>query len=185
MATKIIWLHLSTGIPLNQPIAFTYQLILIDLLVGRIIRIHLLLRIGLLTSHCWEAHRLSFYYLLICWESAFLHRIIEKHTSHHSGAVLIPIHQYPICWDASFLDSILLGFGFPLTALQLQANDGVILQIKFGWPDHYERSWQLWCRHAGLDIKVNKRLSKQGFRLLERIRDLRRLGRMCFVKDKV
>ena len=124
MVTKITWLHLSTGIPLSQPIASTYQLIPIGLLLGKTIRILLLLRMGLLISHCWEAHRPSFYYPLICWESAFLHLIIEKHSSCHSTVVSIPIHQYSICWDATFLDSIPLGFEFPLIALQLQANAG-------------------------------------------------------------
>ena len=146
------------------------------LTLGRTIHIHLLLKIGFLTLHCLEAYRPSFYYLCICWESAFLYCIIEKHTSRHPTAILILIHQYPICWDAIFLDSILLGLGFLLIALQLQANDKVILQTKFDWFDCCERSWQLRCRDLGLDIEVNERPSKREFRLLERIYDPRRLG---------
>ena len=103
----------------------------------------------------------------------------------HPTAVWILIHQYLICWDATFLDSILLGFGFLLIALQLQANNRVILQTKFCWPDCCERSWQLWCYHLGLGIEVNKRLSKRGFKLLERIWDPKKVRQMYFIKDNV
>ena len=49
MATKITWLHLSTGIPLSLLIAFTYQLIPIGLLLD--MTIHILLLIGNRPSH--------------------------------------------------------------------------------------------------------------------------------------
>ena len=52
MATKITWLHLSTGIPLNQPIAFTYQLIPNGLLFDTPNLIYLLLEIGFPILHC-------------------------------------------------------------------------------------------------------------------------------------
>ena len=44
MATKITWLHLSTGIPLSLPIAFIYQLIPIGLFLGITICIFLLIK---------------------------------------------------------------------------------------------------------------------------------------------
>ena len=63
VATKITWLHLSTGIPLSPPIAFAYQLIPIGLLLGTTKPILLLLGIGFPTLHCWEAHQPSPYFV--------------------------------------------------------------------------------------------------------------------------
>ena len=60
VATKITWLHLSTGIPLSLPIAFTYQLISIGLLLGITIRIFLLIGNRLPTSH---SHQPSSYFV--------------------------------------------------------------------------------------------------------------------------
>ena len=42
---------------------------------------------------------------------------------------LLSSYHLPICWETTFLDSIPLGTGSSLIALQLQANDWVILQI--------------------------------------------------------
>ena len=42
---------------------------------------------------------------------------------------LLSSYHLSICWETTFLDSILLGTGSSLIALQLQANDWVILQI--------------------------------------------------------
>ena len=140
------------------------------------------LLISLFLTTYFPIHQTSFIY---CWESAFLHRIVEKRSSRHSTAVLISTHQNPICWDIIFHDLIPFGFGFPLIALRLQADNRVILKTKFGWPDWCERSWQLRCRHVGFGIEVSKEFSKRGFRLLKRIWDPRKLRRMYFVKDKI
>ena len=82
MATKITWLHLSTGIPLSLPIAFTYQLIPTGLhsqyikpylyIVGNRFSFIALLKRTSPLSHCWEARQpiipivilLQFQYLL-------------------------------------------------------------------------------------------------------------------------
>ena len=42
---------------------------------------------------------------------------------------LLSSYHLPICWETTFLDSIPLGTGSSLIALQLRANDWVILQI--------------------------------------------------------
>ena len=91
VATKITWLHLSTGIPLSLPIAFTYQLIPIGLFPDTLNLIYLLLRIGFPTSHCWEAHqplspavilqsshllRIPPAVILLCWDSVLLFRLL-------------------------------------------------------------------------------------------------------------
>ena len=44
----------------------------------------------------------------------------------HLTIVLISTNQYSICWDVTFLDSIPLGFGWLLIALQLQADNAFI-----------------------------------------------------------
>ena len=90
VATKIMWLHLSTGIPLSPSTLFTYYLILIDLFLDTPNLIYLLSGIGFPTSHCWEAHQplspavilQSFYLLrippaviLLCWDSVLLFRL--------------------------------------------------------------------------------------------------------------
>ena len=51
VAIMITWLHLSTSIPLSQPIAFTYQLIPNGLFPNTPNLIHLLLGIGFPTLH--------------------------------------------------------------------------------------------------------------------------------------
>ena len=42
---------------------------------------------------------------------------------------LLSSYHLPICWETTFLDSISLGTESSLIALQLRANDWVILQI--------------------------------------------------------
>ena len=42
---------------------------------------------------------------------------------------LLSSYHLPICWETTFLDSIPLGTGSSFIALQLRANDWVILQI--------------------------------------------------------
>ena len=51
---------------------------------------------------------------------------IEKRSLRYPTTVVISTHQHPICWDATFHDSIPLGFGSLLIALQMQADDAFI-----------------------------------------------------------
>ena len=112
VATKITWLHLSTGISLSQPIAFTYQLIPNGLLPNTPNRIHLLLGIGFPSSHCWNV------------------------PARYPTAVSVPTHQHPVCWDSTFLHLDLLKFGSPHEVLRLtKAYRTVSVRL------HYEKSW--------------------------------------------
>ena len=91
VATKIMWLHLSTGIPLSLSNPFTYCLIFIGLFLDTPNLIYLLSGIGFPTLHCWEAHqplspavilqsshflRIPPAVILLCWDSVLLFRLL-------------------------------------------------------------------------------------------------------------
>ena len=90
MATKIMWLHLSIGIPLSLLIAFTYQLILIGLLFAMTTRILLSLRIGVPISHWWEAQQPS------SWGSVLLFYLLLHLLLH-----LMSVYYRNIVWVKS------------------------------------------------------------------------------------
>ena len=113
----------SNDIPLNLPIALTYCLIP-DGSLFWYTKPHLSIignRLPIL--HCWEVHK-PLSHLLRSPLAAIL--FVGKRSLHYPTAVLISTHQYPIDWDATFFDSISLGFGSPLIALQLWADDAFI-----------------------------------------------------------
>ena len=55
-------------------------------------------------------------------------------------SALLSSYYFPICWKMTFFNSILLGIGYSLIALQLQANDWVILHINFSQVNSFIQS---------------------------------------------
>ena len=72
--------------------------------------------------YCWEAA--TYIALLRSLPAAIL--FVGKRSLYHLTTVSISTHQHPICWDATFFHLFPLGFGSPLIALQLQADDAFI-----------------------------------------------------------
>ena len=128
VATKITWLHLSIGILLSQSIVFIYQLISNGLLPDTPNLIHLLLGIGFLFLHYWNAP--ARYCIVEKRTSLLFYCNLDFYssTSHLLGYNLFWFNPVEI-WIFSYI------------ALQLRANDGVILQTKFGQLSCCERSW--------------------------------------------
>ena len=101
VATKIMWLHLSTGISLSLLTPFTYCLIPTGLFLDTPNLIYLLSEIGFPTSHCWEAHQpLSPAVILLCWDSVLLFRLL-LHLLLHLLLYLISVYYRNVVWVKS------------------------------------------------------------------------------------
>ena len=63
-----------------------------------------------------------------------------KSLKHSQLSSLLSSYYFPICWEMTFLDLIPLGTRSSLIALQLRANDWVILQINPSLVSSFTRS---------------------------------------------
>ena len=73
---------------------------------------------------------------LFVWNWLFFITLLKRF---QPSSLLSSYHLF-ICWETTFLDSIPLGTGFSLIALQLRANDWVILQINFSQVNSFTQS---------------------------------------------
>ena len=105
MATKIIWLHLSIGIPLSPLTPFTYCLILTGLFPDMPNLIYLLSGIGFPALHCWKTHQpLSPAVILFCWDLVLLFRLLLHlffHLLLHLLFYLMTVYYRNVVWMKS------------------------------------------------------------------------------------
>ena len=88
-----------------------------------------------LTSRSFDAPNLIH---LFVWNRLFFITSLKR----SQPSSLLSSYHLPICWETTFLDLIPLETGSFLIALQLQANDWVILQINPSQVSSFTRSFR-------------------------------------------
>ena len=176
IATKIMWLHPSTDIPISSPITFTYYFISNGLLFQYIKPYSSIIENGLSyiallknsqTVILLSSHLLGISFLtLYCWEA---HQLLS-HSSFDSYWLISHLLGYSLSW-------------FNSVRIWITSYS---LAITSQWQDHpTDQVWLIQLLQNKLAFRVNKKLSKWEFRLLEQIWDPRKLGQLYFVEDKV